>query len=275
MRAGDFEGELAAVRRVVSTLPGALAEWVAARRWPIVSVLLDGSFVRGDFWPGVSDVDVTVTLEAASCAAEAETEIQRLLDDHARTFSSRPAGRKPLRFDVQTQTLDEVTRAARRPVEEWTADNVPPGYPKLWLYAFDGIRHHAVLYGEDMTERYTRLSPAAFVPIRLTRLGRAVAATGDGIPEYDRAHGTITQMKNVWEIMRAVHLARGGSSIAKSDVVAAFEKMALSESLQRGVRRVVECYRTGIVPHPDGEAGFRRDLHSLACALFAWHGREA
>lgn len=258
--------EIPRIERALADARTSLPDLIAAERLPVVSVILDGSWVRGDFQPGVSDLDLTVTLaDHPASLSKVVSALTRYFADHSAKFPKRSPGRKPLAWDIQWQSLAEVDAAGQRTLSEWSADDVPAGYPKLWLYAFDSRLHHTVLYGEDVIERYTRLPPRAFVPIRLERLRRSVEALGGNVSDYDRAHGTITQMKNAWETMRLVHLGLGGASIAKDDVAAGWMRAIRDESLLDGGNKIASYYRDPS-HYPDNidVTAFRCFLYSFA-----------
>ena len=193
-----------------------------------VSVMLDGSFVRGDFLVHASDLDMTVTFSDAADAQSIRASQQRIQSVPADVLGRLPARewpRKPLHVDFQWQTVGDIVATAGRRDEEWTADAVPPGYPKLWLYAFDVIEHHRIIVGDDLTSLYTRREPAFFVPVRLERLRRSCLKAGAEPTTYDKEHSTITQMKNAWEAMRAVQLRYGTRTIHKREVIANWRKV--------------------------------------------------
>ncbi|MBU3143882.1 hypothetical protein [Clostridium sp. CF012] len=68
----------------------------------------------------------------------------------------------------------------------------------MWLYAFDSIKYHVVIYGQDITLFYTKIEPQYFIPIRIKRILKSVMDLGDRISDYDINNGTITQIKNAW-----------------------------------------------------------------------------
>jgi hypothetical protein len=52
--------------------------------------------------------------------------------------------RKPLAYDVQWQDIDTVIDCGKRKLDEWNMNNIPSGYHKLWLYAFDSNKYHGL-----------------------------------------------------------------------------------------------------------------------------------
>lgn len=214
------------IEEVLALLQEKLRAFSGRLRSRLVSVQLDGSYVRGDFLTQASDLDLTVTLEGAQTPEDAAEDHHRLADFFSfYSLPQRPTGARPLFLDIQWQTIDEVRATAARKAADWSADNVPAGYPKLWLYAFDQRRHHRILFGEDLTSEYTALPPAFFAPLRLTRIRRAALRDGEGVTPYDRAHGTVTQMKHAWEAVRAAVLWYGGTSLCKQQVWSDFGRL--------------------------------------------------
>ncbi len=109
----------------------------------------------------------------------------------------REQPRKPLFYDVQWQDIHTVKDCGERVLKEWNQDSIPKGYPKLWLYAFDSIKYHRVIYGQDITCYYTKIQPQYFITIRMKRIQKSVMELGDRISDYDANNGTITQIKKM------------------------------------------------------------------------------
>lgn len=157
----------------------------------IISVIIDGSVIRGDFIEDSSDIDITIT-----------------------TLNKK--------VDLQVkQHIEEVVKNIQSKLPK-------RGYPKLWLYAFDSIKNHKVIYGQDITEFYTKIEPKYFVPIRVERIQRSVMDLNDRVSNYELDKGGITQIKNAWEAIRCICIHNGMLSIRKSDIFL-FSKTIFSE----------------------------------------------
>lgn len=228
---------------------------------PVSSVIVDGSYARGDFLPDASDLDLTITV-TDEAKADGAASFDEALAAMAADMPRREIGRKPLRLDTQWQTEDVVSSSGRMRADEWTEAAIPAGYPKLWLYAFDSIQHHVVLFGRDVTDHYTRLPPVCFIRLRLERLRKAVTAAADGVTDYDATHGTISQMRNAWELMRLICLQQGVRDIRKSAVLA-FMRSQYPEV--KGTELAWNAYRNG-ASIPEAAGGFR----SLRTNLFGF-----
>ncbi len=183
----------------------------------VESVIIDGSFARGDFLDTCSDIDITIT-SSSKAEKYTRTVMLALIQDVEKELPVRDKNCKPLRYDIQWQSLDTVRETGKRKFEEWSIENIPSGYPKLWLYAFDSIANHMVLFGKDVTEYYTEIEPKEFVPIRLQRITDAVCDIKGEPTEYECAYGGVTQIKNAWETVRALCLKAGLASIKKQDI---------------------------------------------------------
>lgn len=130
----------------------------------------------------------------------------------------REQPRKPLIYDIQWQDINTVKDCGQRLLNEWNQNNIPQGYPKLWIYAFNSIKHHIVILGQDITDFYTKIEPQYFVPIRMKRIQKSVMDLGDRVSDYDAKNGTITQIKNAWETIRCICIEKGLLSIRKQDI---------------------------------------------------------
>ncbi|WDV45579.1 hypothetical protein PV797_19110 [Clostridiaceae bacterium M8S5] len=190
-------------------------------KYNIASIIIDGSIIRGDFIADSSDIDITITTFGNNITFNIKKLIEDIIVDVANDLPKREYPRKPLVYDIQWQDIQTLNKCKNRTLDEWTVDNVPNGYPKLWLYAFDSIAHHNVLYGQDVTDFYTRIKPKHFVPIRMKRIYDSTIKIKDTVSDYEKLSGGITQIKNAWEVIRCTCLAYGLMSIKKDDVYTA------------------------------------------------------
>ncbi|WP_156456449.1 nucleotidyltransferase domain-containing protein [Abyssisolibacter fermentans] len=185
----------------------------------IVSVIIDGSIIRGDFIEDSSDIDITITTVHKNVDLQTKRHIEDVVKNIQSKLPKREQQRKPLFYDVQWQDIKTVKDCGHRLLNEWSIDNIPKGYPKLWLYAFDSIKYHEVIYGQDIICLYTKIEPQYFIPIRMKRIQKSVIDLGDRISDYDVNNGTITQIKNAWETIRCICIEKGLLSIRKNDVI--------------------------------------------------------
>lgn len=184
----------------------------------IVSIIIDGSVVRGDFIEDSSDIDITITTFKKNIDSHIKNNIEEVIKNIQEKLPVRQYPRKPLIYDIQWQDINTVKECGKRMINEWNKDNIPSGYPKLWLYAFDSIKHHIVIYGEDITQFYTKIEPQYFVPIRMERIRKSAIDLGDRVSDYELGKGGITQIKNAWETIRCKCISKGLLSIKKNDI---------------------------------------------------------
>lgn len=184
----------------------------------IYSIIIDGSIIRGDFVEESSDVDITITSFHKDVNLQVKRQLEEVIKNIEKKLPKREYPRKPLVYDVQWQDFDTIKECGRRKLNDWNPDNIPGGYPKLWLYTFDSIKHHIVIYGQDITCFYTTIEPKYFVPIRMKRLHKSVMEIGDRVSDYEMNYGAITQIKNAWETVRCICISKGLLSIRKNDI---------------------------------------------------------
>lgn len=184
----------------------------------IISVIIDGSIIRGDFIEDSSDIDMTITTLNKNVDFQIKIYVENAIRKIESRLPKREYPRKPLIYDVQWQDINTVKEWGQRLLSEWSQNNIPSGYPKLWLYAFDSTKYHTVIYGDDVTCLYTKIAPQCFVPIRIERILKSVIDIGDRITDYEVNNGAITQIKNAWEAVRCICIEKGLFSIRKNDI---------------------------------------------------------
>ncbi len=184
----------------------------------IMSVMIDGSIARGDFINGSSDIDITITTVNKEINNEIQNKVLETIEDCQKRLPIREYPQKPLMYDIHWQDINTVIECGKRDISEWNANNIPEGYPKIWLYAFDTINNHFVIYGEDVTSFYTKINPMEFTSIRMKGLEKSVMSLGNQVSKYDFNNGTITQIKSAWETIKCVCIEKGLLSVRKTDV---------------------------------------------------------
>ncbi|GKX27651.1 hypothetical protein SH1V18_01310 [Vallitalea longa] len=204
------------VQENIELLQHKLMELDSILKDEIKSIIIDGSIIRGDFCDGSSDIDITIT--TSDNITSVKNKVEEIIRDVQKDLPLRQYPRKPLIYDIQWQEIDLVEKTGKRKINDWNSMNIPKGYPKLWLYAFDSIKHHKVIYGQDITDKYTRIPSKHFVPIRIERIANSVSNLGDSVSAYEIENGGITQIKNAWEAIRCICIANGLESISKKDV---------------------------------------------------------
>lgn len=220
--------------------------------------MVDGSYVRGDFGQNNSDIDLTITFAGFSKIQVSQEKVKRFVSEQAAVISKRSPNRKPFSFDIQWQSLEQVIDTGRRGIEDWTEENIPSGYPKLWLYAFDQINNHRVLLGEDVTQFYTQIEPKSFVGLRLSRLEKAAETIKGERSKYELENGGISQIKNAFEVLRAIYLSKGFLSIDKFRICQYFEELTDFPE-PRTTKRLINYIRTQEIDDIDE---FRNELYN-------------
>ncbi|KIE46725.1 hypothetical protein U732_3469 [Clostridium argentinense CDC 2741] len=165
----------------------------------------------------LSDASV-ITTTHKNIDLQVKKYVEEVIKNIQSKLPKREYPRKPLVYDIQWQDINTVKECGRRELNEWNVNNIPKGYPKLWLYAFDSIKHHVVIYGKDITQFYTKIEPQYFVPIRMEGIQKSVMDLGDRISDYDMKNATITQIKNAWKTIRCICISKGLLSINKNDI---------------------------------------------------------
>lgn len=159
----------------------------------VVSVIIDGSVVRGDFIESSSDIDITITVLNNNMDLYIKNQIEETIKNVQNELPIREYPRKPLIYDIQWQNIYSVKETGQREIHEWNSNNIPKGYPKLWLYAFDSIKYHNTIYGQDITGLYTKIPPKYFVPIRIERIMKSVEDLGENISAYELNKSTFAR----------------------------------------------------------------------------------
>jgi predicted nucleotidyltransferase len=228
----------------------------------VASIMVDGSLVRGDFLDEASDIDLTITTNKP---VNEITKVVEIINICQNKLPKRVWPSKPLKYDIQWQDIDTVRETGKRSINEWSINNIPTGYPRLWLYAFDGMKFHKIIYGDDVTKLYTKISPCDFVPLRLERLKRSVTEIGSSESDYEKSYGAITQVKNAWETVRAYCLATGLESINKTDVYGHIKKVVTDKELLKTIEILWDFYHGKY--EIENAQEFRENLYNFSLNL--------
>lgn len=186
-------------------LPG-----TGAVRSELVSVVRYGSVERGDFVPGVSDVDFFVVVRDSETVVPVVETVLRECCEH-----------------LDHRGVD-VAWEYRENLGDPDA-GVP--FKFLTVYREDFLQHHSVVYGADVTGEIAPVELAARLPARIERVRRLAAERSDDRRALRLLAGETARLRAVLE---------GADSLAKDDVLAALEAAG-----RRRARRLYEAYVSG------------------------------
>ena len=187
----------------------------------VFSLILFGSYVRGDYMPGVSDLDICAVLRGES-AADA---LRRAVDECVRSTGYDGA------VDLAWCTVEEM----RNPLAG--------GYPFKFLtvYLEDFRKHHRVIYGEEIAGLLPEKPPGDTLRWRAKRL-RELAEERKG----DERMLSIV----AGEAVRLLALLHGATGISKGEVEKALDAVS-EESLRALARSVWSAYLSGRTVSPE------------------------
>jgi predicted nucleotidyltransferase len=131
----------------------AITKAVEPFRAQLESVMLHGSVVRGDFWPGQSDIDVMIVGRAEDAPLEIEAPLRAL----GATFTGA------YEVELHRCSLTTVTTEKGRPFDQrWI---------QFGLHGFDLKGHHLVCHGSDQFGDIVLAPPGELRNLALTRVG--------------------------------------------------------------------------------------------------------
>lgn len=227
-----------------------------------------GSFERGDFVPGLSDLDYFAVVDTAALG-DRQPGGDALEDRSDRTGENAPEdGHGDQHARVRTavvEPLEEILRACAEPIDHRGVDlaweyrrafeHPDAGIPFKFLtvYREDFRRHHAVVYGVDVTDELPSVDRSAALSDRLDRLAGLAEEHADD-PEALRFLAG--------ETARLRALLDGADSLRKDDVLAALEATDRTDALR--------VYRTYLEDGTDAlPSSFLREY--VADAVAAMH----
>jgi predicted nucleotidyltransferase len=178
-----------------------------ALRRDIHSLILFGSYVRGDFVDGVSDIDFFAVFRAMS--EDQLKRLQKILEDCT-------SGIQRKLVDSPWELLENLDDPLRK------------GFPYKFLtfYQRDFIENHLVVYGEEISDLLPRYDRDELLTWRAERLLNSVIRF-EGDPEMLKL--------SAGEVARFLATANGAESIAKQEVLSALVAL--------GDRVALEIYR--------------------------------
>lgn len=178
----------------------------------ILSVIVFGSYVRGDFIEQVSDLDFFVVFKEENMNAV------DILNEGLNAVSS----------GINYKLVDYAWT-----LEEHLDDPLKKGFPFKFLtyYQEDFLKNHHLLYGEDITDRLPRYDPRSLWSWRLSRLGENIERF-KGRPEMQRI--------GAGETIRFLALVSGAKGISKDEILYEIKKLGDDESI-----RIFEAYISG------------------------------
>lgn len=176
------------------------------------SVVRYGSYERGDFAPGESDLDFFLVLDS-DAADDVVSTVESILRDCT--------------ADVPVREVDVAWEYRRN-----LADPLHQGIPWKFLtvYQWDFRDHHTVVYGADVVEALPRYDFEDLVPWRAERL-REMAADA-----HDDGDGKMLHVA-AGEVARLRALVDGAESLRKGDVLD-----ALAANDREDAHRVYQHY---------------------------------
>jgi len=198
--------------------------------WPLrealYSLVLFGSAVRGDYTPGLSDIDFLAVLRRP--ADEAIRELKAMLEEATKSL-------RPKLVDLPWALVDEVR------------DPMNKGHPFKFLtfYQRDFLDHHVVVYGEEVAPLLPHLDACQLAAWRAKTLLR----------NLERFRGDPEMMKlGAGETARFLAVLVGARDISKGEVLRALgelgdvEALAIYRDYVRGSRETwSEEYYRGFV----------------------------
>jgi predicted nucleotidyltransferase len=179
-----------------------------ALRRDLHSLILFGSYVRGDFVDGVSDIDFFAVFRAMS--EDQLKRLQKILEDCT-------SGIQRKLVDSPWELLESLDDPLRK------------GFPYKFLtfYQRDFIENHLVVYGEGISDLLPRYDRDELLTWRSERLLNSVIRF-EGDPEMLKL--------SAGEVARFLAIANGAESIVKQEVLSALVAL--------GDRVALEIYRT-------------------------------
>lgn len=168
------------------------------------SLILFGSYVRGDFVEGVSDLDFFAVLERGH-----EGVIPRLkpiLEDCTR-------GVNRITVDIPWEYVDNLD------------DPLNKGFPFKFLtfYQWDFLENHVVVYGKGIVELLPRYDWRDLARWRAETL----------LSSRERFRGNIQMLKlSAGEVIRLMALLNGGKGISKDDIQRALRGLGDGEAVE-------------------------------------------
>jgi predicted nucleotidyltransferase len=175
-----------------------------ALRCDLHSLILFGSYVRGDFVDGVSDIDFLAVFRAVS--EDQLKRLQKILEDCT-------SGIQRKLVDAPWELLENLDDPLRK------------GFPYKFLtfYQRDFIENHIVVYGEEISDLLPRYDRDELLKWRAERLLDSVSRF-EGDPEMLKL--------SAGEVARFLVIANGAEGIAKGEVLSALEVLGDKDALE-------------------------------------------
>ncbi len=209
-------GLIDCIRRELGRVPG------------LHSLILYGSFVRGDYLQGTSDVDFFAVLEDGVEPEEVLSTLQPVLEE-----CSKPLN--PVEVDIAWEWLSNLR------------DPLNLGYPYKFLtvYQADFRENHTVIVGEDMVGLLPEYEIWEILPKRLEKLLKNL--------DHDLTTGNMKMLHILAGETARLMAFLNGSSLRKGDVLEKLKELGDEEAV-----RVYRSYLDGRKTEFDGEflAGF-------------------
>jgi predicted nucleotidyltransferase len=169
----------------------------------LYSLVLFGSYVRGDYVPGLSDLDFLAVLRRP--AEEQMKELKVILEEATR-------GLCPKLVDLPWALVDDVS------------DPLNKGHPFKFLtfYQRDFLDHHVVVYGEEVAPLIPRLDSSRLARWRAESMLR----------NLERFRGDPEMVKlQAGEAARFLAVVGGARDISKGEVLRALRELGDADAL--------------------------------------------
>jgi predicted nucleotidyltransferase len=175
-----------------------------ALRRDLHSLILFGSYVRGDFVDGVSDMDFLAVFKAVS-----EDQLKRLRE----ILGDCTSGIQRKLVDAPWELLENLDDPLRK------------GFPYKFLtfYQQDFIENHLVVYGEEISDLLPRYDRDELLTWRAERLLGSVSRF-EGDPEMLKL--------SAGEVARFMAIENGAVGISKGEILSALEALGDSDALE-------------------------------------------
>jgi len=172
-------------------------------REALYSLVLFGSYVRGDYVPRLSDLDFLAVLRWP--ADEQVKELKAILEKETRSL-------RPKLVDLPWALVDEVR------------DPMNKGHPFKFLtfYQSDFLDHHVVVYGEEVAPLLPRLDASQLAAWRAESM----------LGNLERFRGDQEMMRlQAGEVARFLAVVGGARDITKQEVLRALRELGDADAL--------------------------------------------
>lgn len=208
----------------------------------IVAIYLAGSLIRGDFIPGISDIDIFIIYNAKTNEPVWEEEsfqiIKNVLENELIDISKI----KPYReLDICTLTTGEITTAATNP--DGFSFIGPRKY--LGIYSFDFSLNTKLLVGEDILQKLVVHEPQKFISTRLAILHSSFKNVLENklLTKNEREYRLLLLLGG---FVRLMCIMNGVKSFHKKEILDCFKELVYDFPQKTEIIMIFEEYFRGI-----------------------------